>query len=303
MASAFLKVRSLLTSVQRKGAAVLMVLMVIGMILETLGVGLVIPTLALMTDQNLTAHYPQLESLILSLGNPSQAQLIQMVMLALVGIYLVKNLFLAFLAWWQTRFAYGVQVQLSQRLFTTYLRQPYTFHLQRNSAQLIRNVTSEVAMFTETIMSAMLIVTESLVLLGVASLLLIVEPLGALIVVLVLGGAAWIFYRVARGRIARWGVARQHHEGMRMQHLQQGLGGAKDVKLLGRESDFLEQYGLHNARSARVGQFQATVQLLPRLWLEFLAVVGLATLVITMLAGERNMADIVPTLGLFAAAA
>ena len=109
--------------------------MSIGMVLETIGIGLVIPTLVLMTEQDLAARYPRLQPLLYSLGNPSPVHLIQMAMLGLVGIYLIKNLFLAFLAWRQTRFAYGVQVQLSQRLFTTYLRQPYTFHLQRNSAQ------------------------------------------------------------------------------------------------------------------------------------------------------------------------
>jgi hypothetical protein len=81
------------------------------------------------------------------------------------------------------------------------------------------------------------------------------------------------------------------------------LGGAKDVKLLGREANFLDQYFVHSAKSARASQFQATLQMLPRLWLELLAVVGLSTLVISMLAQGREIATIVPTLGLFAAAA
>jgi ABC-type multidrug transport system fused ATPase/permease subunit len=88
-----------------------------------------------------------------------------------------------------------------------------------------------------------------------------------------------------------------------MQHLRQGLGGAKDVKLLGRERNFLDVYRLHNAQSAQVSQYQAMSQMLPRLWLELLAVAGLATLVIAMLAQGRNMATLMPTLGLFAAAA
>ncbi|HVY06743.1 MAG TPA: ABC transporter ATP-binding protein [Burkholderiales bacterium] len=301
--SSFAKVRSLLTPSQRRGAVILVGLLVVGMMFETLGIGLVIPTLALMTSEDLAQRYPVLHPLVEALGKPSQAELIRMAMLALVGIYLLKNLFLAFLAWWQTRYAYAVQTELSQRLFTGYLRQPYTFHLQRNSAKLIRNVTTEVGMFADAIMSALLVATESLVLLGVATLLLTVEPVGATIVVLVLGGAAWIFYKVTRGRIARWGIARQYHEGLRMQHLQQGLGGAKDVKLLGRERDFIEQYRVHNAGSSRVSRLQATVQQMPRLWIEFLAIVGLATLVITMLYQGRNMAGVVPTLGLFAAAA
>jgi ABC-type multidrug transport system fused ATPase/permease subunit len=297
------KIRFLLTASQRKSALGLLGLMVLGMTLETLCTGLVIPAIALMTQQDLVATYPQFRPLLDYLGNPTQAELIVGVMVGLVGIYLVKNLFLGFLAWRQTRFAFGVQSQLSQRLFTTYLRQPYTFHLQRNSAQLIRNVTSEVGMFADVMVSTLTIGTEMLVLLGIATLLLVVEPVGTLIATLVLGGAAWTFHYGTRARIARWGESRQLHDGLRLQHLQQGLGGAKDAKLLGRESNFLDQYYLHNIQSARVGQFQATLQMLPRLWLELLAVVGLATLVIAMLLQGRGFATIVPTLGLFAAAA
>lgn len=298
------KIWRLLTSAEQRSAVVLLVLMFIGMVLETLGVGLVIPAIALLTQSNFARNYPALQSVLQALGNPSQQTLVIGGMLVLVGVYLIKALFLALLAWQQTRFAFGVQVQLSQRLFTTYLRQPYMFHLQRNSAQLIRNVITEVSLFTGNgILPGLLLITESLVLLGLCSLLLIVEPLGALIVLSVLGMAAWGFNRLTRTHIARWGEARQYHEGLRIQHLQQGLGGAKDVKLLGRETDFLEQYRVHNAEGARVGRLQLTLQQLPRLWLELLAVSGLAILVFSMLAQGRALEAVLPTLGMFAAAA
>lgn len=298
------KIWNLLTSAERRSALVLLGLMLIGMVLETLGVGLVIPAIALLTQSDFARNYPILQSVLQALGNPSQQTLVIGGMLVLVGVYLIKALFLALLAWQQTRFAFGVQVQLSQRLFTTYLRQPYMFHLQRNSAQLIRNVITEVSLFTGNgILPGLLLITESLVLLGLCSLLLIVEPLGALIVLSVLGTAAWGFNRVTRTHIARWGEARQYHEGLRIQHLQQGLGGAKDVKLLGRETDFLEQYRVHNAEGARVGRLQLTLQQLPRLWLELLAVSGLAILVFSMLAQGRVLEAVLPTLGMFAAAA
>lgn len=291
-------------SSERRSAVLLLGLMLMGMVLETLGVGLVIPALALLTQRDFVSNYPVLQPVLQALGNPSQQTLVIGGMLVLVGVYLIKALFLAYLAWRQMRFAFGVQAQLSQRLFTVYLHQPYTFHLQRNSAQLIRNVISEVSMITGNgIQPYMMLLTESLVLLGLCSLLLFVEPLGALVVASVLGAAAWGFHRLTRGRIALWGQARQHHEGLRIQHLQQGLGGAKDVKLLGRETDFLEQYRVHNTQSARVGQLQSTLQQLPRLWLELLAVSGLAILVISMLAQDRELEAVLPTLGLFAAAA
>ena len=202
------------------------------------------------------------------------------------------------------RFAFGVQAQFSQRLFKVYLHQPYTFHLQRNSAQLIRNVINEVSMVTgNAILPGMILLTELLVLFGLCGMLLIVEPRGTLIVVSVLSIAAWVFHHFTHRHIEHWGLARQHHEGLRLQHLQQGLGGAKDVKLLGREANFLEQYRQHNAQSAHVGQMQSVLLQLPRLWLELLAVSGLAMLVISMLAQNRALDAVLPMLGLFAAAA
>lgn len=298
------KIWGALTSSEQRGAVVLLCLMLIGMVLETLGAGLVVPALALLTQRDFAGHYPSLQPVLQALGNPSQQNLIIGGMLALVGVYLIKAGFLAFLAWRQTRFAFGMQAQLSQQLFKVYLFQPYTFHLQRNSAQLINNAVTEVTMFIHNgMIPGMLLLTESLVVLGLCSLLLVVEPWGALIVVGVLGTASGGFYRLTRGRIKRWGMARQHHDGQRMQHLQQGLGGAKEVKLLGRESDFLAQYRVHNTESGRIGGRMYTLQQFPRLWLELLAVSGLTILVISMLAQDRALEAVLPTLGLFAACA
>lgn len=295
---------SMLTPGEQRSALVLLALMVIGMVLETLGIGLVIPALALLTQDDIALRYPAFQPVLYVLGNPSQQTLVIGGMLLLVAVSLIKALFLAFLAWWQMRFAFGVQAQLSQRLFAVYLRQPYTFHLQRNSAQLIRNVINEVSMITgNAILPVMMLLTEGLVLIGLCVLLLAVEPQGALIVVSVLGAAAWGFHRFTHSSIEHWGKARQYHEGLRLQHLQQGLGGAKDVKMFGREADFLQQYRIHNDQSAHVAQMQSTLQQLPRLWLELLAVSGLAILVISMLAQNRSLEAVLPTLGLFAAAA
>ncbi len=289
---------------QRRSAILLLVLMLVGMLLETLGIGLIIPALGVMAEGDLATRYPVLVPWLNALGNPRHDQLIIAGMSVLVGVYVIRTLFLGFLAWWQARFAFELQASISQRLFIGYLRQPYTFHLQRNSAQLINNVVTETNQFTHSgLIAGMTLLTEILVLIGISALLLVVEPLGAILVVSTLGLAGWGFNRLTHAHILRWGEMRQHHEALRIQHLQQGLGGAKDVKLLGRESDFLAQCRLHNSGIARVGQRQTALQALPRLWLELLAVIGLAALVLVMLKQGKPSEALLPTLGLFAAAA
>ncbi len=298
------KLWAILTPGQRRSVVILFILMLIGMGLETLGIGLVIPALALMIENDMAARFPFLAPILHSLGDPSREQLDIIGMLTLAGVYTVKSFFLTFLIYRQTKFVYNVRADLSLRLFTGYLRQPYTFHLQRNSAQLIRNATTEVTLLASNGLTLGLVfLTEILVLLGISVLLLTVEPLGALMVVTMTGLAGWGFHRLTRKRILRWGEARQLHEGLRIQHLQQGLGGVKDIKLLGREEDFLNQYRLHNTGSARVEQRQQILMQIPRLWFELLAVAGLATLVLVMIMQGKPMGAMIPTLGLFAAAA
>ncbi len=300
----FQKALSVLTDSQRKTTIILLGLILTGTLMEMLGLGLVIPVMALLLQEDVVSRHPQIQPLLNLLGNPDQTQLIIIAMLTLVGVYLSKNIYLGFLGWRQLCFAFDIQADLSQRLFTIYLHQPYTFHLQRNSAHLISNITGEVSHFTSgSIIPVLQLITEGLVLLGIASLLLIVEPVSALIVVFVLGVAGLGFHSITRKHLMRWGKSKIHHDRLRFQHLQQGLGGAKDVKLLGRENKFLTQFSRHNLQGLQVWKNHATLQLFPRLWLEFLAVTGLAILVISMLGQGRELTSIVPTLGLFTAAA
>ena len=295
---------SLLTPSERRSALVLLGLMAVAAVLETFGVSLVVPALAILVRDDPGASHPALRPILELAGGLTRTQLVTTGVLVFVAVYLIKAVFLTFVIWRQNKFAFAVHTRLSQLLFRVYLRQPYSFHLQRNSAELIRNAVTEVSELTFSgMIPGMLFLTEVLVLCGITSLLLFVQPVGALIVGVALGAAAWFFRVVTEGPVANWGYQRPYHEGMRIQHLQQGLGGAKEVKLLGREEDFLAQHRRHSIESARAGRLFMTLLELPRLGLELLGVTGLAALVLTMLAQGRDLTSLVLTLGLFAAAA
>lgn len=288
----------------RREVVILLLLMIIGMILEMLGIGMIIPALAMMIESDLASKFPSLIPILDRLGNPTQIQLVIGGMLVLIVLYVIKVIFLAFLIWRQNRFVFQMQANISVRLFSGYLRQPYTFHLQHNSSQLIQNTIHETQLFALNGLSSVLtLVTEVLVLLGIFLLIMIVEPVGGMIIISILGVAGFGFSRLTRKSISRWGKARQLHEKLRIQHLQQGLGSAKDVKLLGREREFIRKYRIHNTMSTTAGKWARTLMALPRLWIELLAVTGLVGLVISMIMMGKPLETLVPLLGLFALAA
>ncbi len=298
------KINSILSLEEKKKARNLLLLMLIGMLLEMLGVGMVIPLISLLSQESPLPNFPFWSHVGSEFGGIGQVGLVYGAMAALVLVYLIKNLFLGFLLWCQSKFAYGVQANLSKRLFSTYLHQSYAFHLQQNSAQLIRNATTEANLFaSHALMQGLQLMAEFLVVLGLAILLMLVEPLGTLIVGLTLGTVATLFFRTTRTRVLKWGAQRQFHEGLRLQHLQQGLGGIKDVIITGSQMSFLSQYDQHNTAASIAARHQEFLKQVPRLSLEWLAILGLAVLVISMMVQGRSLADVAPVIGAFAAAA
>ena len=69
------KLFRLLSPSKRRASTALLGLMLIGMVLETLGISLVFPALTLMTETDLAARYPALAPWLDRLGNPSQEEL------------------------------------------------------------------------------------------------------------------------------------------------------------------------------------------------------------------------------------
>ncbi len=305
MISDFRMALALLEPDQRRQAVWLVALMLIGMVFETLGVGMIIPVLGLLTGASAGQDSFMASLFTRALGPElSHLGLIQAAMLTMGGLFFAKFLFLAGMYWLQFRFVYGIQARLSYRLLRQYLSEPMSFHLQRNSADLIRNATLEVQFFSQgAVMASLIFVTEFCVAIGIAGLLLVTEPVGALCVILAIGVASFGFLRLTRSRLSAWGQVRQEADGRKIQYIQQGLGGIKTVKVLGRENSFLRTFAGPNKTVARIGVYQNFVGALPRIWLELVAVLGLVVLVLVMLFRGREVAELAPILGLFAIAA
>ncbi|MBT8621873.1 ABC transporter ATP-binding protein [Polynucleobacter paneuropaeus] len=300
----FLKAYALLPPKKRKGLFILLPLILIGMFLETLSIGLVIPVMGIVVggtnqsiSEGMTDFFRNSNLDILSLG------LIPMAMIGLGLVFFIKNIFLGYLAWKQSNFSLSVKSELSNLLFSIYLKKPYTFHLERNSAHLIRNVTTETTLFTLCLNSFLALITEGLIAFGVIFLLMLVEPVGALTIISLLGLATWSFYRTTKKRLTHWGTLRQKYDGSMLQALQQGLGAVKDISVLGRQGQVTADFSAQMMAAASVEVKQVTLQQIPRLWLEFLAVCGLILLVISMQHQGVSGSAMVPKLGLFGAAA
>ena len=291
---------AILTQKERRNLIWIFSLMLFGTVLETFSLGLVVPVVGLLTKSEYLKSHPRIDEL---LNYPSQTQFVVGAMLLLVLVYVVKSIFLIGSLWVQYGYSTAVTKRLGRTLFENYLKQPFTYHLQRNSATLIRNSQNSASVMSGTIDPILSIAADALVTTGMMMLLLVIEPKGTIITILVFALSSLALRRFSSRRIRLWGEAQNFHKGKIIQHLQQGFGGVKDVKILGRENYFVNQYSDHLDGNANVLRRFSLAQAIPRFGLEILMMIGLASLVSTMVLSGQELTGILPVLGLFGAAA
>jgi len=278
----------------------LLVLTLVGVVLETLSLGAVIPVITVLVQDP-----SSLSELNIPFVNNSMSRLSLIVvsMSALTGLMLLKHCFTLWSSWLQFGVYAELNVRLSQQLFGNYLNRPYQFHTQHSTAELITNTQNANLIITGAVTPLLTLTGESLVGLGLFSILVIVEPaatLGALAVFLVFGIS---FQRITRSRIDTWGRAGIRHRRDAMRHLQEGFGGIKDLKVLGRESSYLLKHESNLRQLATANRKFSTLQGVPRVILETVALSGLSLLVVVLTIQGRSGAEVLPVLGLFAAGA
>lgn len=300
----FSHITAILTPEQKKRSLFVIALVTFGMFLEAVGVGIIIPVVAVISDVNIVTNYPVLGTFLSRIGNPDHSTICIYAMVMLVGLYFVKSLFLSYSIRKESEHIFSLQEELSSRLFSCYMYQPYSFHLENNSSKLIHNILAEVNVFVFKVLSPMMKMVSECFLLSVLSiLLLVVEPLGAISVLALLATGGFVIHRMTRHRMGQWGKKRQFHESQVVQHLQQGLGGIKDSILLNQEKNFIDEVSVHNAGRVSIGKREVIYQQYPRLWIEFIAMLGLSIIVFAIIYQGKPVGTIMPTLGVFAAAA
>ncbi len=284
-------------------AIVLFFLMIICVVLETLGVALVFPALTFLAEGNFYTKFETVNEISNFLSsNFEKKDLILFGIGSVLFIYFIKNIFLFIFTWWQKSFADKLYRNICERLLRNYMFLSYASYLNKNSALLARNFV-EVKGFLKYIDYFILLIIEIFVLIGISTLLLLVEPFGTIIVATIITLIALLFNRITRKYIKLWGEKRLYQSGLSFKSLLQAINSFKIIKVLGREENFISQYINHNFKYSVVKKYFDILDNSPRFWLEFLGVFGLCFLTFILIKRNYEIATIVPTLGLFSVAA
>ncbi len=303
MAEVFRRAWRVLSPSDRRRALAVLAMLLLATGLETLGIGLLVPLLGVLVNPAMLRDIPVVSAWLPDGELRVTAGAALLVGTGVVSFYLLKALYLALVVRRQMSFAFGVQADVSRRVFESCLGRPYSFHASTNSARLINASLGEVQVFTNGVLIAGIgLIAEVLVLLSVSALLIAIEPVAALVSAAVLGVFASAFYALIRRRLRRWGERRPILEAERLQHLQQGLSSVKELLLSGRESEFVRRYDESNRGVAAIMQREKSLSQVPRFGFEVFAVLSVVFIVVFLLGQGRDPQEVVPRVAVFTAA-
>jgi ABC-type multidrug transport system fused ATPase/permease subunit len=219
----------------------------------------------------------------------------------LAAFFLAKNAVQGMQAWAVgRRVAEGITT-LSQRLLALYLAAPYPFILRRNSAEIIRNVSGAVdTVFRRVIAPTVALVVEACVVGAIVAVLLIASPLVTLVVVALLGGSSWVLVTRTRTVFQVGGARLFALEREVLKSLQQTLGAVKEIKVLGRERFFQEDFSRRQATMEHLRFVREAFATVPRLLVETVFVTSAFVLIGLVVWMGRTGPEILPLLGLYA---
>ena len=298
------KLLNLLTLSEKNRAFLLIILILVMGFFDVLGVASILPFIAVISNPELVETNTVLTYLY-QLSNFLGVESTEQFLIALgAGSFLLLVTSLSFKTltiYFQNRFIFMCEYNIGKRLITNYLTQPYTWFLNKHSADLGKSILSEVnQVVAQSIIPMIFIVSQSVVSLGMLTLLIIADPILALNIALVFGLSYGGIFFFIKNFLSRLGSERLQANKERFLSVLEAFNATKEIKVGGLESVYIKRFSkaakvfAHNQVIASVGaQF-------PRYFIEGIAFGGLIILILFLREGSDNFANIIPILTLYA---
>jgi ABC-type multidrug transport system fused ATPase/permease subunit len=288
---------------KHKQLVILAIMALVVSLMETVGIGLIGPFIAIATDPTFLETSTPLKLLSQKLGLTSNIQFLFVFGVILTGVFFLKALIGFIVQRYIFRYGFGTQGDLQARLMRAYLAAPYTFHLSRNTATLMQSILKDTEVFCNGVMMPVLFSCSNLAIMaGLISLVVFTSPLATLII----GGILFVGYFLVlflKDRMARWGRESGEASTEMIRVINHALGGVKETRVIGCESYFSQQMETQSQRFARMASNAVSASTLPRYILEAFLITFLIIITLIFLAfNQQSPQQLSAVLGIFALA-
>lgn len=280
-----------------------LVIIMLGSLAELAGVSIILPVISLATDVRAMETNRTCIMIGGILGTNDSKKVLLALIVLIITIYIVKNIYLAWMIHRMNCFSKDIMRLFSTRLLSSYMKQPYAYFLNKNTSEILRSVNSDTVNLYGVIANVMQIISQ-----GITALLLIgfsiaTNPTMSLMVAALLGGCAFFIIFVLQRKMRNMGRRQQKLASYIIQYAKQSFEGIKEVKVMNREHYFIQQYTDVYGRSSELERICNLLSNLPKYLIETVCIVGIMLYLAIAVVSGGELSALVPQLAVFAAAA
>jgi len=299
----FKKLLFLLTPHERKRAGLLIIMIIIMALLDMIGVASILPFMAVLMNPGLLETNVILNTMFQNLsmlGIETRQEFLVALGVLVFALLIISLAFKALTTYAQIRFVQMREHSIAKRLIEGYLHQPYSWFLSRHSADLGKNILSEVStIIGYGINPLMELIAKGIVTIALIILLIITDPKLAFIVGLSLGSAYLIIFYIIRKYLNQTGEERVANNQLRFTAVSEMFSATKEVKVGGLEETYIKSFSNSAQIFARTQASSLIISQLPRFILEAVAFGGILIIILYISVQTGSFNNALPVVSLY----
>lgn len=297
------KLKVLLDKKQKRQMVGIVILMLIGGVLESLGIAMIAPVMQVVIDPQKVEESKILSGIYNLFNLSSTTQLAALIMVALILVFVIKNIFLYFMNVVQLRFVYTNQFATSRRMMINFMQRPYEYYLNADTTVIQRNITSDVNNLYALILSCLQLISEIIVFVCLVAILLSQDARMTLTIATLLVIVLLVIKYFIKPVMVKAGQDNQDYYSGLYKWIYESVTGIKEIKVAAKENYFINGYADCGAGYVNAVQKYNLYNSTPRLLIETIAIAGMVGYMLVVMLSGTSITTLLPQLTVLAAAA
>lgn len=296
------KYDSLLDKKQKKKIVILFFIMLLGTFLEVMSVSLMVPLITIIMDENVIKDNAVVKTIYDGLHIPSYNSFVVLCIVALIVLYIFKDIFVIFQHYVQVKFVCNNRLSMQKKLLKIIIRRPYEFFLNIKTGEITQMIISDPNGAYNLLATLLTMMTEVIVSAALAITVFVIEPMMTSIVVIILAVCMIIITKVARPKIKVAGRTYRRNNANLNSWIIQIVNGIKEIKITRREKFFEKEYVSMASVGIKAEKLYKTINGVPKALIEMSAISGALVALLILLMNGRTLNSLLPSLSAFAIA-
>tara|TARA_A100001011_G_scaffold400727_2_gene518015 strand:+ start:517 stop:2268 length:1752 start_codon:yes stop_codon:yes gene_type:complete len=302
---------NILLTIDKKRFFLLVFFLILLALIEIISLGLVIPLITAIIDYESIQQTPKLFAFLNFIENldflspdlEKRQKVILIITMGIIIFFILKFIFVIFVAWYQSTIDVHLNYVLSSKILKKYVYSNYSFHVKKNSSELISTLNEEINEVTLCIRSFIRLISEVFLVIGIVILLFFVIKIWSFYAGILIFIFAALIRSIGANKLHKLGHQRQFHNKSKLESLKNIFGSIKEIKILRKETFFLNIFNFHNLALNKTAVFRSIIKVVPRLSLEFIGVILILSLTIIWVISGLSSEKIIYNVGIMAVCA